>query len=395
MGFPLILPHICEESGVGAEIQAAAIPRATVGKQKREVDLQTALHGGEDYELLFTAPRGKQLPAKIAGVAVTKIGRITRVPQMILIDTAGATNPVQSARVGTSSAFEETTMKILLQLLKISGFCLLLITKASTAPHNGADVKAPLSLEGAITLPNVEGRIDHFSVDVDGQRVFVAAVENHTVEVADVKSGKVTNTIRDLPEPQGVLYERSSNRLFIACGQDGTVRIFDATSFRPIASVKFPEDADNLRYDATRKQIIVGYAGAKQLRKRNDGAGGLGFMDLDGKRLGDVVIDAHPESFQLNRAATRAFVNVPDKQEIEVVDLTRRAVVARWPVTSSRDNFPMALDEAHHRLMVGAWNPPRLLVFDMETGKQVASRRKSPARPTIFSTMPATGESTF
>jgi hypothetical protein len=264
-------------------------------------------------------------------------------------------------------------MKILLQLLKISGFCLLLITKASTAPHNGADVKAPLSLEGAITLPNVEGRIDHFSVDVDGQRVFVAAVENHTVEVADVKSGKVTNTIRDLPEPQGVLYERSSNRLFIACGQDGTVRIFDATSFRPIASVKFPEDADNLRYDATRKQIIVGYAGAKQLRKRNDGAGGLGFMDLDGKRLGDVVIDAHPESFQLNRAATRAFVNVPDKQEIEVVDLTRRAVVARWPVTSSRDNFPMALDEAHHRLMVGAWNPPRLLVFDMETGKQVAS----------------------
>jgi thiamine-monophosphate kinase len=95
-GLSTDLAHICEESGVGAEIQAAAIPRATVGKQKREVDLQTALHGGEDYELLFTAPRGKQLPAKIAGVAVTKIGRITRVPQMILINTAGATNPFKA-----------------------------------------------------------------------------------------------------------------------------------------------------------------------------------------------------------------------------------------------------------------------------------------------------------
>ena len=236
-----------------------------------------------------------------------------------------------------------------------------------------AQTSAPLSLESAIALPDVRGRIDHFSVDVEGQRLFVAAVENHSVEILDLKSNKVAHTIHDLPEPQGVLYESSSHRLFVACGLDGTVRIFDGDSLQAIATAKFPEDADNLRYDATRKQIIVGYAGAKQLRKRDTGSGGLGFLDLDGKRLGDVVMDAHPESFQPDGEGARVYVNVPDKNEIEVVDLARRAVVARWPVTASLNNFPMALDEAHHRLLVGAWTPPRLLVFDTESGEQVAA----------------------
>lgn len=78
--------------------------------------------------------------------------------------------------------------------------------------------------------------------------------------------------------------------------------------------------------------MIVGYAGAKQLRKRAEGSGGLGFLDQDGKRIGDIVIDAHPESFQLERAGTPLFVNVPDRKEIEVTDVARRTVIARWPV---------------------------------------------------------------
>jgi len=136
--------------------------------------------------------------------------------------------------------------------------------------------------------------------------------------------------------------------------------------------VKFPDDADNIRYDARGKGVIVGYAGAKQLRKRQEGTGGLGFLDANGKKTGDIVIDAHPESFQLEEAGTRLFVNVPDKNEIEVIDAVKRTVLARWPV-SFQSNFPMALDETHYRLFVGCWMPPRLLVFDTATGKEVAS----------------------
>lgn len=230
----------------------------------------------------------------------------------------------------------------------------------------------PLALASRIPLPNVKGRIDHFSVDIKGQRLFVAAVENHTLEVVDLKTGQVAHTIADLAEPQGVYYDAPANHLFVACGLDGVTKIFDGTTFQTLATVKFPDDADNIRYDPRSKGVIVGYAGAKQLRKREAGLGGLGFIDGNGKKSGDIVIDAHPESFQLEKHGSRIFVNVPDKKEIEVIDGIKRSVLARWPL-SAEDNFPMALDETDHRLFVGVWKPAQLLIFDTETGKQFAA----------------------
>ena len=229
-----------------------------------------------------------------------------------------------------------------------------------------------LSLDAHIPLPDVKGRIDHFSVDVRDQRLFVVAVENHTLEVIDLKSGHRVHTISDLAEPQGVFYDAATRHLFVACGLDGVTKVFDAISFQVFATVKFPDDADNIRYDPHSKGVIVGYAGAKQLRRRETGSGGLGFIDPNGKKAGDVVVDAHPESFQLEKSGLRIFVNVPEKKEIEVIDAVSRSVVARWPV-SAEDNFPMALDEAHHRLFLGVRKPPQLLVFNTDTGKQIAA----------------------
>ncbi len=88
-GLSTDLAHICEESGVGAELQGEVIPRASVGKPAREVDLQFALHGGEDYELLFTAPRGKRIPSRIAGVPITQIGHITSGRKIFLRNKGG------------------------------------------------------------------------------------------------------------------------------------------------------------------------------------------------------------------------------------------------------------------------------------------------------------------
>jgi hypothetical protein len=160
--------------------------------------------------------------------------------------------------------------------------------------------------------------------------------------------------------------------LFVACGLDGVTKVFDGKTFQALETVKFPDDADNIRYDPRGKGVIVGYAGAKQLRKREEGTGGLGFIDSRGKKTGDIVIDTHPESFQIEKSGSRIFVNVPERKEIEVIDAAKHSVLARWPV-SAEDNFPMALDEANHRLLVGAWKPAQLLVFDTETGKQVAA----------------------
>lgn len=94
-GLSTDLAHICKESGVGAELEVETIPRARVGKPVREVDLEFALHGGEDYELLFTAPRNKRLPSQIAGVPITQIGEITRGRKIVLTSRAGVTSKLE------------------------------------------------------------------------------------------------------------------------------------------------------------------------------------------------------------------------------------------------------------------------------------------------------------
>lgn len=241
--------------------------------------------------------------------------------------------------------------------MRYSIFALLLCT--GTAAGQTPSV---LSLKGQIDLPNVNGRIDHFSADLKNQRLLVSALGNRTLEVLDVPGLKRLHSIPDLGEPQGVLYDPATNHIFVACAGDGTVRVFDGTKYQAVGSAKFSADADNLRYDSRAHRIVVGY-----------GDGGLGFLDGSGKKTGEIPLDAHPESFQIEKSGTRVFVNVPDKKELEVVDLGKNGVVAKWPVTAALKNFPMALDEAHHRLFIGCRAPARMLVLDTETGKPAAA----------------------
>jgi len=94
-GLSTDLEHICEESGVGADIEIDAIPRARAGHgQGKFVALEYALNGGDDYELLFTSSR--PVPAKVKGVPITRIGRTTASPGMRLIDAAGKVTPLEA-----------------------------------------------------------------------------------------------------------------------------------------------------------------------------------------------------------------------------------------------------------------------------------------------------------
>jgi thiamine-monophosphate kinase len=86
-GLSTDLAHLCEESGVGAVIEAGLIPRARLGRPPADVSIDLALHGGEDYELLFTSPR--KIPTTLAGVSVTRIGQVTRTREMTLIPQGG------------------------------------------------------------------------------------------------------------------------------------------------------------------------------------------------------------------------------------------------------------------------------------------------------------------
>src|SRR5215813_1293631 len=219
-----------------------------------------------------------------------------------------------------------------------------------------------LIVKGRIDLAGVEGRIDHFTADLSGKRLFMAALGNQTIEVLDVDKEKRMRTLRDLAEPQGLYYDNSTNRLFVGCRKDGTTKAFNADTYQLLETATFSGNVDNIRYDARDRRIVVGY-----------GSGALGFLDLNGKKMASIPLDGHPESFQLEKSGTRVFVNVPDQKQIEVADVVKNSVVAKWPVTSALRNFPMALDEAHHRLLIGCREPARMLIIDTGTGKQTGS----------------------
>ena len=214
-----------------------------------------------------------------------------------------------------------------------------------------------------IPLTGVEGRIDHFGVDLKGERLFMSALGNNTVEVLDLRANQRIHTISGLHEPQGVLFVPEFNKIFGANARGGTVVIFDGATFKPEGEVRYSDDADNVRYDTQARRVYVGY-----------GEGALGAIDAaTGQRLADVRLEAHPESFQLETSGGRIFVNVPDAGHIAVIDRAKQAVVARWPVQRGRANFPMALDEADHRLFVTCRQPPELMVLDTTSGAAIAT----------------------
>jgi YVTN family beta-propeller protein len=229
----------------------------------------------------------------------------------------------------------------------------------------------------SIQLPEVEGRIDHMALDSQGGRLFVAALGNGTVEVIDLTAGKVTDEIKGLKEPQGVVYVPEGNKLLVTNGQGNTLDIYDAQSLKLLNQVTLGEDTDNVRYDATTGYAYVGYGTG------NDSA--LGVVDIDkGTKVADIKLSGHPESFQLEDSGKRIFVNVPTESQIAVVDRDKGSVVDTWPMSNVTENFPMALDEANHRLFAGTRNPAKLLIFDTQTGKQTTSLDSSGDADDIF-----------
>ncbi len=127
-------------------------------------------------------------------------------------------------------------------------------------------------------------------------------------------------------------------------------------------STSYGDDADNLRHDPSSGHIWVGYGG-----------GALGELDQEGKKLADVKLDAHPESFQLEKNGSRIFVNLPRFRKIAVVDRKTRTVSESWGTGGPLANYPMDLDERNHRLFVVTRFPARLIVLDTDQGKRVAA----------------------
>ena len=233
---------------------------------------------------------------------------------------------------------------------------------------------APLKLKEIIALPGVEGRIDHFAFDAAGERLFVCALGNNTVEGLDLRNGQRIHSITGLGAPQGIAYIPELDRMFVANDKGGICKIYDGKSFQVIGELNFKDDADNIRYDEATKKIYIGF-----------GSGGIAIVNApDGKQIGSIKLSAHPEAFALEKQGKRIFVNVPDARHVAVIDREKGEVVNRWKTDLAFGNFPMALDEANHRLFFGCRLPSKLLVLNTDSGEVVAKADISGDSDDIF-----------
>jgi len=190
-------------------------------------------------------------------------------------------------------------------------------------------------------------------------------------------AGNRTDEIKNLQEPQGVAYIPEGNKLFVTNGEGDTLDIYDGQSLALLNQVVLGDDPDNIRYDATTGYAYVGYG--------TGNSSALGVVDVDsGTKVADIKLSGHPESFQLEEKGQRIFVNVPTANHIATADRARGSVTATWPVENAEENFPMALDEADHRLFVGTRSPAKLLILDTDTGKVITSLDASGDADDIF-----------
>jgi DNA-binding beta-propeller fold protein YncE len=225
-----------------------------------------------------------------------------------------------------------------------------------------AQSAVPLKLKQTIPLSGVEGRIDHFGFDAAGERLFVCALGNNTVEVLDLHKGQRIHSITGLGAPQGIAYIHELDRIFVANDKGGICKIYDGKSFQPVGELNFKDDADNIRYDEATKKIYIGF-----------GSGGIAIVSApDAKQIGSIKLSAHPEAFALEKQGKRIFVNVPDARHVAVIDREKGEVITKWGTDLAYGNFPIALDEANHRLFVGCRLPSRLVVLNIDSGDVVA-----------------------
>src|SRR3984893_8586592 len=228
---------------------------------------------------------------------------------------------------------------------------------------------APLKLVATYEFPSDgNGRFDHRIVDLQGHRLFTTAMQHKTVDVFDLRTGKLIHSIPGIERPHALLYRQDLHRLYVTDGEAGDLKIYDAKTYELIKSVKLLVGADGIAYDpVTRYLYVVSGGGSAKMTYST-----ISVIDTtSGEKLNEMKVDADTlETLVLERSSPRMYLNDRGKNQVEVIDRNTLQILAIWPVTLGKENDPFALDEPHHRLFV-ACRSGQIVVFDTETGKEL------------------------
>ena len=246
---------------------------------------------------------------------------------------------------------------------------ILLAAFAFLALKAQAEDAAPLKLVQTFKMPSdVKGHFDHLAVDLKGHRLFATPEDYKAVEVFDLRTGKLIHMITGIGRPHAVLYREDMNRIYVTDGTVGDLKIFDGKTYNLLKSVKLLLDADSIGYDPATKYLYVDNGGGDARQTYSM----ISIVDTtEGRKVADIKVDGETiEAMALETSSPKLYVNNKTKNQVEVVDREKRAVLGSWPITQGKVNVAMALDEANHRLFV-ACRSGQIVVLDTETGKEL------------------------
>jgi DNA-binding beta-propeller fold protein YncE len=251
--------------------------------------------------------------------------------------------------------------------MKTSAFAFVLIflgaisTNAQSAP--------PLTLLRTIPLPGVAGKFDHLAFDASGNRLFIAATGDHSVEVIDLKSNSVLQSITGLGKPHGLAWVASTGSLYVADGSLGELRVYSGTPLVLSGKIKLSDDADDMVYDPANHLLFVGHGGS-------DAANPARITVVDTEHFtvaANLPVATHPEALGIDPVSGRVFANIAESNEVIVIDAAAKSIAAHWKLIRAADNVPLAFDAGHQLLYVACRTPGTLIALDLTSGKEVVS----------------------
>jgi DNA-binding beta-propeller fold protein YncE len=230
-----------------------------------------------------------------------------------------------------------------------------------------------LELSQTIPLPELhDGDFDHFAVDLQSSRLFVAAEENAKVLVFDLRTNKLLHAITDLKAPHAILFRADLKKLFVVDGDLPACEIYNSETYQPITAIKLLNDADSMNYDPATKYLYVVNGG----REAHVPYEFISVIDTtNDKLLRQMKVDSdHLEGLALEKSGPRMYVSIAGHDAIGVIDRKTLTLKDTWSIADQgSQNTPVTLDEPDRRLFTVTRNPGKFLVLDTDTGKVIFS----------------------
>jgi DNA-binding beta-propeller fold protein YncE len=231
-----------------------------------------------------------------------------------------------------------------------------------------------------IVLTGVAGKFDHLAIDTAGNRLFVAATGNHSVEVVDLKTDEIQQSLSGLGKPHGLAWVAATGSLYVADGELGELRVYNGNPLALAGKLKLSDDADDMVYDDAKHLLFVGHGGSDAANPAR-----IAVVDTDHFALvANLSVATHPEALDIDPGSHRVFANIAASNEVAVIDTVSKNITAHWALTNAADNVPLAFDGEHELLYIACRTPGMLIALDAVTGKETGRQPAAGGADDLF-----------